>query len=276
MRPCISEATTLPGTFADDVSAFADAGCPAMEVWLTKLETHLERHSAADTRKLLEDRQLTLAAASYQGGLLLSQGERRQAHYDDLKRRLDLCQSFGIPTLLVAADFVGEVGATDLQRAVASLTQAARWAAAFGVRLALEFRAAAPFCASLDTALALVGQCGEPNVGVNLDVFHYYTGPSKFEDLGLLTPANLAFVQVSDLAGVPRELARDADRVLPGDGDFRLGPIVERLRAVGYEGYVSLELFNPTLWQVKSSQLVELGLGSVLRLLGKTSGPYRP
>jgi sugar phosphate isomerase/epimerase len=276
MRPCISEATTLPGTFADDVSAFADAGCQAMEVWLTKLETHLEQHSAADTRKLLEDRQMTLAAASYQGGLLLSQGEQRKAHYDHLKRRLDLCQSFGIPTLLVVADFVEKVDATDLQRAVVSLTQAAQWAAAFGVRLALEFRAAATFCASLDTALALAAQCGEPNVGVNLDVFHYYTGPSKFEDLGLLTPANLAFVQVSDLAGVPRELASDADRVLPGDGDFRLGPIVEQLRAVGYEGYVSLELFNPTLWQVKSSQLVELGLGSVLRLLGKTSGQHRP
>ena len=28
MRPCISEAATLPGTFADDVEAFADAGCP--------------------------------------------------------------------------------------------------------------------------------------------------------------------------------------------------------------------------------------------------------
>src|SRR5262249_47694078 len=79
VKPCISEATTLPCTFAEDVAAYADASCPAMEVWLTKLETHLENHSAADTRKLLEDRQLTLAAAAYQGGLLLSQGEQRKA-----------------------------------------------------------------------------------------------------------------------------------------------------------------------------------------------------
>src|SRR5947209_13443331 len=104
MKPCISEATTLPATFVDDVQAYADAGCHALEVWLTKLEQHLESHSAADTRKLLEDRQMTLAAAAYQGGLLLSQGEQRKVHYDDFKRRLDLCQSFGIPTLLVAAD----------------------------------------------------------------------------------------------------------------------------------------------------------------------------
>ena len=51
MRPCLSEATTMPGTFADDVATFADAGCRAMEVWLTKLEQHLESNSPADTKK---------------------------------------------------------------------------------------------------------------------------------------------------------------------------------------------------------------------------------
>jgi sugar phosphate isomerase/epimerase len=238
-----------------------------MEVWLTKLEDHLQEHSPADTRKLLEDRQMTLAAASYQGGLLLSQGEQRKAHHDHFLRRLDLCQRLGIPTLLVSADFAGPVGPADLGRAVESLRSAARWAAGFDVRLALEFHGRAAFCSSLDTAVALVAQCGEPNVGVNLDVFHYYTGPSKFEDLALLRPANLAFVQLCDLAGVPRELAGDSDRILPGEGDFQLGPIVRQLRALGYDGWVSLELLNPTLWQARPSSVAELGFRALERLL---------
>jgi len=275
MRPCISQATTLPASFADDVNAYADGGCTAVEVWLTKLETHLEKHSASDTRKLLEDRQITPAAASYQGGLLLSQGEQRKAHYDHFKRRLDLCQGFGIPTLLVVADFVDRVDPTALERSVVSLKQAAQWAAAFGVRLALEFRGSATFCSSLDTALSLIAACGEPNVGVNLDVFHYYTGPSKFDDLAGLTPDNLAFVQVCDVAGLPRELATDADRVFPGEGDFRLDPIIQQLRRIGYDGYVSLELMNPTLWKAKPSQVAELGFDSVRRLLGECTESRR-
>jgi 4-hydroxyphenylpyruvate dioxygenase len=216
------------------------------------------------------DRGVTLTAAAYQGGLLLSQGAQRQAHYDHFKRRLDVCQAFAIPTMLVVADFVGKIEPTDLERAVVSLKQAAQWAAAFEVRLALEFRGSATFCSSLDTALSLVTAAAEPNLGVNLDVFHYYTGPSKFDDLSLLTPSNLAHVQVCDVAGVPRELAADSDRVFPGDGDFRLEPIIDQLRTVGYDGWVSLELFNPTIWQAKPTQVAELGLGAVRRLLGQT------
>ncbi len=109
---------------------------------------------------------------------------------------------------------------------------------------------------------------GAPNVGVNLDVFHYYTGPSKAEDLDLLTRQNLAFVQLCDLAGTPRELATDADRVLPGDGDFRLGPLVDRLRTIGYDGWVSLELMNPMLWKMKPVQVAEIGITALRRVLG--------
>jgi 2-keto-myo-inositol isomerase len=276
MKPCISEATTLPGTFAEDVARFADAGCRGMEVWLTKLEAHLEQHSVEATRTLLADRGLALAAAAYQGGLLLSQGEQRKAHFDHFRKRLDLCQHFGIPTLLVVADFAGAVDATALERAVVSLAQAAQWAAAFDVTLALEFRARNTFCASLDTALALIHQCGEPNVGVNLDVFHYYTGPSKFEDLDLLTADRLAHVQLCDLAGVPRELAEDSDRVLPGDGDFRLAPLLDRLRVLGYRGWVSLELMNPTLWQANPAQVVEIGFTALRKVLGLTDLPAGP
>ncbi|HEX5269369.1 MAG TPA: sugar phosphate isomerase/epimerase [Gemmataceae bacterium] len=267
MKPCISEATTLTQTFADDVIAYAAAGWKAMEVWLTKLETHLQAHSGADTLKLLEDNHLTLAAAAYQGGLLLSQGEQRRAHFDHFRRRLELCALFNVPTLLVVADFVEAVDRTALERAVVSLAQAGQAASEFGVRLALEFRGKATFCACLETAVALVAGCGRANVGVCLDAFHYQTGPSKPDDLVLLTRDNLAHVQLCDLAGVPRELAADSDRVMPGDGDIRLDKIMTRLREIGYDGWVSLELMNPTLWEIAAASVADVGLAALRRFL---------
>lgn len=271
MKLCISEATTMPATFGEDVEACARAGCEALEVWLTKLENHLENNSVAATRDLISTNGVTLAAAAYQGGLLLSQGEQRKAHFDHFRRRLELCETFAIPTMLVVADFARQVEAADLERSVVSLRQAAQWADGFGVRLALEFRGSNTFCASLDTAIRLVEACGEANVGVAFDVFHYYKGPSKSEDLELLTPRNLAYVQVCDLAGVPRELASDADRILPGDGDLPLAAILKKLHDRGYDGWVSLELFNPTLWQLRPAQVMELGAAALRRVL--PSGP---
>src|SRR5205085_2303981 len=142
MKPCVSQATTMPASFAEDIANFADVGCDALEVWLTKLETHLETHSVRSTHDLLQSRNMTLAAAAYQGGLLISQGDARKAHFDHFRRRLELCQVFGIPTMLLVADFRQTPQPTDLERAVVSLTQAGQWGAGFGVTLALEFRAA--------------------------------------------------------------------------------------------------------------------------------------
>jgi sugar phosphate isomerase/epimerase len=268
VTPCISQATTLPAPFADDVRDAAAGGCTAVEVWLTKLEQHLAAVPAATsfTPRSATNRRVS---AAYQGGLLLSQGEQRAAHFDHFKRRLGLCEFFGIPTLVLVADFAQHATPQDIGRAAVSLTQAAQWAAGFGVKLALEFRGADTFCSCLDTALTLVEQCGEPNVGVCLDVFHYYKGPSKPEDLDRLTAANLAHVQVCDVAGVPRELMSDTDRIMPGEGDFRLGPVVAALKRIGYAGPVSLELMNPVLWQLKPTQVTELGMAALTRLLGE-------
>ena len=270
MIPCISQVTTLSTSFADDIANAAGSGFTSIEVWLTKLEQHLETTTADETARLLAGSGIALAAAAYQGGLLLSEGPQRQAHFEHFKKRLDLCQRFGIPIAILVADFAQGIDPPALNRAMKSLVEAARWAAGFGVKLALEFHGADAFCNCLDTAITLVERCGEPNLGVCLDAFHYVQGPSKAEDLERLTLANLAHVQVCDVAGMPREWMSDSDRVMPGDGDFRLEPILERLRTIGYGGAVSLELMNSMLWQVKATQVVETGKRAMDRLLSRS------
>ena len=265
MIPCISLATTLSESFAADAENYPAAGCPR-----SKCGSRSSKNTSKPFPRRTRAASPTAAwncRGAYQGGLLLSQGEQRKTHFDHFKRRLDLCQTFRIRTLILAADFAHEIDAQSLGRAVVSLAQAAQWATGFGVRLALEFRGTDAFCSCLDTALALAEQCREPNVGVCLDAFHYYKGPSKPEDLDRLTPANLFHVQVCDVAGLPRELMTDADRVMPGDGDFRLEPIVRKLKSIGYAGAVSLELMNPELWRANPKQVIELGLTSLERLL---------
>ena len=267
MRPCISQATTLSTPFELDLDAYSRAGWSAVELWFTKLETYLQSHSTDEVKALLAQNQLEAVAASYQGGLLLSRDAERSEHWDLFRRRLEILGQLEVPTLIVAADFAREVVPEDYGRAVESLAEAAELASGSGVRLALEFRSGPSLCTSLDTALALVGQVNRRDLGICLDLFHYYTGPSKFEDLAYLTPDNLAWVQVCDLSGVPRELAGDADRILPGEGDFQIEPILDQLASVGYEGFVSLEVLNPQLWSIPADRVADAAGQSMNRLL---------
>jgi 2-keto-myo-inositol isomerase len=268
MKACISQATTLKNPFEADLSLYGRYGWTAVELWLTKLESFLETHSPAEALDLIDSSGLKPVAAASQGGLLLSQGAERIAHWDHFRRRLLLLQELNVPTLIITPDFVRSPGIAEYARAAQALGEAAQLAASFGVRIAIEFQKSSPLCACLETAIALIAQSGADNAAVCLDVFHYYTGPSKFEDLAHLSPQNLAWVQVCDVSGTPRELAGDADRILPGEGDFELGPIFEHLERIGYDGYVSLEVLNPHLWQVAPDRVAELGYQALNRVLG--------
>jgi sugar phosphate isomerase/epimerase len=272
MIPCISQATTLSTPFDGDLPAFARAGWPGVELWLTKLEAYLEGHPVAAARSLLDDQGLKALAASGQGGLLLSSGPAREAAWDLFRRRLDLLNALGVPVLVVASDSVDEPCPDDYGRAAGSLAEAAELAGVAGVTLALEFVKSSRFCASLDTALALIAQGESPHLGVCLDLFHYYTGPSKFEDLAYLARGNLAWLQVCDLSGTPREVAADADRILPGEGDFQVAPILEHLARIGYDGGVSVEVLNPRLWRVPVDHLADAAFRSVVRTLTELPG----
>jgi sugar phosphate isomerase/epimerase len=182
-----------------------------------------------------------------------------------------VCQQIGISTLVVAADIASPVGPAGIDRARTALVEMARQAGQCGVRVALEFQARAAFCNNLQTAAALVADVASPHLGLCLDVFHYYVGPSKLEDLAYVTTDNLFHVQLSDLADVPRELARDADRILPGDGDFLLEPIVAHLKRAGYEGHVSIELMNPQIWRIPARQFGEIAMTSLRKVLQQAS-----
>jgi 4-hydroxyphenylpyruvate dioxygenase len=271
MIPALAQVCSLPAPFPQDVSDYAAGRCQAVELWLTKLETYTSKHSAAEARRILADLGLAPAAAGFQGGLLDSQGAARKEAWDLFRGRLDLCAELGVATIVVACDVAELLSRETIERVRVSLTQVAQQCEQRKVRAALEFQARSALGNNLQTAAALVSQAASPWLGLCLDAFHFYVGPSKLEDLQLITRENLFHVQFCDLADIPRELASDSDRILPGDGDIPLAPIVQRLREIDYAGYVSLELYNPRLWQTPARQFGEIGLTALRAALGQAS-----
>jgi 4-hydroxyphenylpyruvate dioxygenase len=269
MRPALAQVCSLGAAFAADVTDYAAARVSAIELWVTKLEDYLNAHSAAQVRQLLEDLQLEIAAASQQGGLLASQGEARREAWQLFERRLEILSAIGCPTVVVSCDVPSPVAQQDVDRVRMSLVQIAQTAGNHGLRVALEFQSRSALGNNLQTAAALANEVASPHLGLCFDAFHYYVGPSKPDDLGLLTAENLAHVQLCDLADVPREFATDSHRILPGEGDIPLAPVIARLVELEYAGFVSIELMNPRIWQIPPRQIGEIAITALRKLLGQ-------
>lgn len=271
MIPTLSQVCSLPAPFEKDIEDYAAGHCDTIEIWLTKLEQFVQTRSVAAARDVLNEFRVRAPVASFQGGLFSGPADARRESWALFARRLDLCEQLDIPTLVVLGDVQTPSTAQDLDQLRESLRQAAQQAAQRGRRLALEFQGRAALGNNIQTAVALVEDVASPHLGICLDMFHFYTGPSKFPDLVLLNRENLLHVQFCDLADVPRELASDADRILPGDGDFLLQPVIEHLRTIQYEGCVSVELMNPQIWQVPPRQFGEIAITALRKLLGQST-----
>ena len=127
----------------------------------------------------------------------------------------------------------------------------------------------------MQSAVALIDDVGLPSLGICLDWFHFSVGPSKLIDLHLLTPETLALVQLSDIADVPREMASDADRILPAEGSSPPQQLITHLESMKYTGPISVELHNPQLWQVPPRQFGEIAITALRKLLGQAEMPER-
>ena len=72
----------------------------------------------------------------------------------------------------------------------------------------------------------------------------------------------------ADIPATPgRADVTDADRVYPGDGLAPWEQIVATLKSIGYEGMLSLELFNRGYWEQDPVDVARLGIAKIRRLI---------
>ena len=88
--------------------------------------------------------------------------------------------------------------------------------------------------ATLTSSLEVVREAAHPNVRPMLDFFHFWSGLSKFDDLDLLQPGELAHAHFQDLLDTPRELINNDARLIPGDGIAPVVRILQKLKEKQY------------------------------------------
>lgn len=196
--------------------------------------------SATDIAARLKGNGLTLALINTTAGDAKA-GERgrsalggREKDFDaDLANALAYCEATGCRLVHVMAGLVHQGARRDTF--VANLKKAARKAAGAGVNLVIEpiNRRDIPgyFLNKLAEARAIIYEVGEPNLGLQFDIYH-----RQVED------GDVA-VALKEYAGLTRhyQIANPPDRGEPDEGDLNYRWLLQQVDASGYQGWVGCE-----------------------------------
>ncbi len=245
----ISEVTTWPWSFADDVARYPALGAAAIEIWEFKLD-----HDARKRRdQLASVRAHGLAVSSFQADThalfpthLNREPAALDARRDAIFKTLDSLAPDLPGTVFVLNTGIAAGG--DVQTAfditVAVYRDLARRAAALGVRLALEplhplAMNEDSFAWNLEDARDIVAAVDHEALGICADIWNL-AGQYDLRARLARCAGKIFVAQVSDYRR-PRSFL---DRLPVGAGSIDYGPFLDGLRDAGYDGPLVLEIFS--------------------------------
>ena len=239
----------LSGTLDQKLVAAQEAGFDGVEIFEPDLVASPQSPEAIRARA----EQLGLSLDLYQpfrdfegvGPELLEQNLRRAAAKFALMNRL------GIETMLLCSN-VATARSGDEQLAAAQLRQLGDVAEQFGVRVAYEALAWGRFVDSYEAAARIVRLADHARVGLCLDSFHILSKGHSPEAIETIPADKIFFVQMADAPLLSMDVLSWSrhHRLFPGEGGFDLATFMAHLVRTGYDGHVSLEIFNDTFRQV--------------------------
>ena len=241
--------TSAGAGYRKSLEGWAKAGIRHVEPSSNLLDEFLKTATLADARRILTDNGLTIVSGVTGVTGLWEPNPQFADHLDAFKHRCEQFAELGAPLVYSPCVASAKFTTQDYSRAIANIRQVADAARQFNLKVAAEFVRNSTFLASLPTALRLHREAAHPNFGVLFDTYHFWSGPSKFEDLDLIRPGEIIHAHLNDTQDLPRELLDLQSRVIPGDGVAPLARILTKLVEKGYKGPISVELFLPQYQQ---------------------------
>ncbi len=258
--PCLNASTIRPASIPVKIAAAAAAGFRAIELWNTEVDEYLaDGHTLADVRRLLSDHGLSVPSVIAIMGFIGNEAPGRDERLREARRRMIQARELGAPFIVASPP----MERADLSRCGRDYAELLGMGREVGIRPAMEFLGFVDHVNSIGTAREIMERSGDPSATIVIDWFHMVRGDGRetmLEDLQALDAQQIAIVHLDDVPfDKPFAAMSDADRVYPGDGDIDLAACFAALTTTGYQGPVSLELFNEQYWTQDPFEVARLG-----------------
>jgi 3-dehydroshikimate dehydratase len=265
---------SLSGTLADKLTATGTAGFDGVEIFENDLIA--SELSPEDVRRRAAD--LGLAIDLYQPfrdfeavpPAVLDRSLRRAEHKFAVMERL------GASTLLVCSS-VSPAAVDDDALAAEHLNLLAERAAQHGIRVAYEALAWGRHVDDYLHSWRIVRDADHPNLGLCLDSFHILARDVDPYAIETIPGDKIFFLQLADAPALPMDVLYWSRhyRCFPGQGDLDVAGLVSHVLRTGYDGPLSLEVFNDIFRQAAAMRTAQDAMRSLIALeeqVGATIG----
>jgi len=255
-----NQATSLKHSDLEtDIAMCKKHGFDGLEMQADLMDKYMSCHSFDDLKKLFADSGVkALPVNAFCDFNIQSKENTERLHY------LCKCANASGANTLILVPALSDISPGETIKAITALMVTAK---EYGVVPALEFLGFANSSVrSLEEALNIAGQI-DGGLRVVLDCAHIMAGTTEVSTILKLKPEQIMTVHINDLNRKPSEIYSDSDRVWPGDGDMGLRKILENLKAIGYDGIYSIELFNEEIWELPVNDIFSSAIRKVRDML---------
>jgi sugar phosphate isomerase/epimerase len=245
----IHQNTSRSAGYRKSLEGWAKAGIKYVELTDTMLDDFLKTDNLAAAKQVLMDLGLTPVSSAAVLPDVWIPGPARAASLETWKRRCEQFSTIGLQKIYCPSVTNRRVTAEDYKATPDCIRETGEIAKQFNLTAMIEFARTSTHIATLSTSLKMLREANHPNVRPHLDFFHFWSGYSKFEDLDMIQPGEIAHVHFQDILDTPREIIDNNGRVIPGDGKAPVVAILKKLAEKQYRGALSVELFLAELTQ---------------------------
>jgi 4-hydroxyphenylpyruvate dioxygenase len=170
---------------------------------------------------------------------------QRSRAFDRAERKFDLMQDLGTDLMLICSN-VSPASLGGIDRAAADLQELGGRAAKRGLRVGYEALAWGRHISDHRDAWEIVRRAAHPNVGLILDSFHTLARKIDVASIRAIPGDRIFIVQLADAPLIDMDLLYWSRhfRNMPGEGDLAVVDFMRAVAATGYDGPLSLEIFN--------------------------------
>jgi len=234
---------SISGDLREKLAAIAAAGFDGVEIFENDFLAF--DGSPAEVGAMVRDHGLSILLfqpfRDFEG---LPEPQRSRA-FERAKRKFELMNELGTDLMLVCSS-VSPAALGGIDRAAADFRELGDIAQAHGVRVGYEALAWGRHVNDHRDAWEIVRRADHPHVGLILDSFHTLARKIDVETIRAIPGDRIAFVQLADAPKIDMDLLYWSRhfRNMPGQGDLDVTGFMRAVAATGYDGPLSLEIFN--------------------------------